>query len=117
MKIAASFLPPITPQSRLGGDASKVDTNSERASDTTREVFAELVDDNLSVPVTAVVELAETQQKFAPLYQLLSERVDLRALRDENLPLANQRALASYQTVANNAPPFGTGIAHLDIIV
>jgi|GEM_PF-1693489 len=117
MKIAATFLPPITSQTRLSGDAGKVDNKIERTSDTTREVFAELVDDNLSVPVSAVVELAETQQQFGSPPRLFSERIDLRALRDDDLPLANQRALASYQTVANNAPLSGTDLAHLDIIV
>jgi len=108
MKIVSSFIPPVIQQPRSNGEAEK---NND-----TREVFAELVGDSLSVPVTAVLETGETQSKFETPQRLL-ERVDLRTLRDEDLPLNNQRALESYQSVANNGPIIDAGLARLDVIV
>jgi hypothetical protein len=108
MKVVSSFIPPVTQQPRLNGNAEK--TND------TREVFAELVDDTLSVPVTAVVELDETQSQFESP-QRLFERVDLRSLSNADLPLNNQRALESYQTVAGNGSIVDAGLSRLDVIV
>lgn len=108
MKIVSSFIPPVSQQPRLNGHAEK---NND-----TREVFAELVDDTLSVSVTAVVELDETQPQFeAP--QRSFERVDLRSLSDDDLPFNHQRALESYQTVAGNGSVVDAGLARLDVIV
>ena len=85
MRIAASILPPITSQSQLQqrGEQGK--------SESAREVFAELVDDNLSVPLKVVSEI----DSAAPQAQLLRERIDLTLIREQTstnneLPLTNQ---------------------------
>lgn len=112
MNITSSFLPPISSQHRLGGDAGKADNKSEN----TREVFAELVDEQRA-PVRAVVEAGETAQQFQGFSQRQPERIGLWVLPDEGLPLNNQRALASYQSVANGTSVADSGLARLDIIV
>jgi len=108
MKIVSSFISPVNQQSRFNG-------NAEKPNDT-REVFAELVDDTLSVPVTDVVKLDEPQPQFESPKRLF-ESVDLRSLSDEDLPLNNQRALESYHTVASNGSIVDAGLARLDVIV
>jgi len=110
MRIVSSFLPPVTSQPQLRGDQGK----SENA----REVFAELVDDNLLVPVTVVAQTEPVSQQA----QLLSERVDLRLLNEEasshsELPLNNQRALASYQSIGADPAVLSNSISRLDITV
>lgn len=109
MRIVSSFLPPTTSQPQLRGDQGKPEN--------AREVFAELVDDN-SVPVTTVAKIDTVSQHT----RWLSERVDLRLLREEtaslnNLPLNNLRAMASYQSIAADSVVSGNNIARLDIIV
>jgi len=110
MKIVSSFLPPVATQPQLRSDQGK--------SESAREVFAELVDDNLSIPLKVVTEPEAVSQQT----QLLRERVDLRLLREETgpnneLPLNNQRALASYQSIADEPSVLADSIARLDIIV
>jgi len=112
MRIVASFLPPITsqPQLQQRGEQGKPEN--------VREVFAELVDDNLSVPVKVVTGTDSVSQQV----QLLRERVDLRLLREEasqsnELPLNNQRALATYQTISADPLALDGSITRLDIIV
>jgi hypothetical protein len=112
MRIAASILPPVTsqPQLQQRGEQGK--------SDSAREVFAELVDDNLSVPRKVVTEI----DSAAPQVQLLRDRIDLTLMRDQvstnnELPLLNQRALATYQSVATNSAGFAGSVVGLDIIV
>ncbi|MEH6358384.1 MAG: hypothetical protein V7745_05310 [Pseudomonadales bacterium] len=112
MRIAASILPPITSQSQLQqkGEQGKPES--------AREVFAELVDDNLSVPLKVVTEI----DSASPQAQLLRERIDLALTRDQaspsnELPLNNQRAVATYQSIATNASGLDDSVVGLDIIV
>ena len=112
MRIAASILPPITSQSQLQerGEQGKFES--------AREVFAELVDDHLSVPLDVVSEIYSA----APQASLLRERIDLTLMRGQantnnELSLTNQRALAIYQSVAANHAGLAGSVVGLDIIV
>lgn len=112
MRIAASILPPITSQSQLQqrGEQGKPEN--------AREVFAELVDNNLSVPLKVVTEV----NSASPQAQLLRERIDLASIHDQasennELPLNNQRALATYQSVATASTGLADSLVGLDIIV
>jgi hypothetical protein len=116
MRISASILPPITSQSQLQqkGEQGKPES--------VREVFAELIDDNFSVPLKIVTEVDAT----SPQEQLLRERTDLALARDRDqtraslnneLPINNQRALATYQSIASNAFGLDESVFGLDIIV
>lgn len=108
MNIVPAFLPSLNAQPRVNELIDKENT--------AREVFPELVEESLSVPVSAIVESEGTSQQFES-QQRFFDRLDLRSLRDEELTLNQQRALESYQTVAGNSPADDGGIARLDIIV
>lgn len=106
MRIAASILPPINSQSQLHQRGNA------------QEVFAELVDDKLAVPLKPIVKIDAISAQAQPV----RERFDLTSLRDQSstsneFPLSNQRALTTYQTVANNSLGIADNIVRLDIIV
>ena len=110
MRIVSSFLPPVTaqslPQSQFKGAVSETAVvRSEQA--------AGQSEPRLPVPVSAVAEL-ETLSEQAQQWR---KRIDLRALREENIPFNNLRALASYQTIAAEPVAADSSIARLDVIV
>lgn len=116
MNILSSTLLPVNSQPRFNDETGR---NADERTQGVPEVFAELVDENnLSVPVSAVLEPAQLESQYEAQQRFLSERVDLSRLnkRDE-LPLGNQQALASYLSVVKNTAIADTGIAQLDIIV
>jgi len=119
MNILSSTLLPVNAQSRFNGEAGRNAESADERTQGVQEVFAELVDENnLSVPVSAVLEPAQLESQYEAQQRFLSERVDLSRLSKQGeLPLSNQQALASYLSVVNNTLITDTGIAQLDIIV
>lgn len=119
MNIISTTLPPVNSQPRFNNETGKNTANTDERTSSLPEVFAELVDENnLAVPVSAVLEPAVTESQFEAQQRFLSERVDLgRFSKNDDLPLHNLQALASYQSVATNTLAGDVGIARLDIIV
>lgn len=117
MTVISSFSSLPNSQPRYTGQADSNTTGTDERAESARKVFAELVDDNnLAVPVSAVIESAGSEPQYSSQQRFFSERINLGSISGyEGLPLNNQQALASYQTVANNSP--GGGFSHLDIIV
>lgn len=118
MNILSPNLTPVNSQLRFNNEAGRNAGNADDRTESVREVFAELVDDNLSIPVTAVLEPARVESQLEAQQSFLSERIDLNSLAsNEGLPLSNQQALASYQSVFNNTFAADASIVRLDIIV